>query len=66
MSKIYNLSHKLNEIENGVADKVILKKTQTTLLDFPLEYTKPVNLIVQAFIDCLRAEQRYEKNKEVV
>lgn len=68
MVTIYNSEIKGCETEKqlNLADFDILalcklKKEQTTLLDFPMEYDKPLNPITQVFIDILRIEQAFEE-----
>jgi hypothetical protein len=56
-------STQTNMSDFGIADYCIVEKTQTTLLDFPIAYDKPLNPITQVFIDLLRVGQEYERTQ---
>jgi hypothetical protein len=59
--KDYETEKQTNLADFGIIAHCAVEKTQTSLLDFPMEYDRPLNPITQVFIDILRIEKRFEE-----
>jgi hypothetical protein len=57
----YERENQTNLSDFGIIAFCKVEKTQTTLLDFPLEYDRPLNPLTQVFIDILRIGNAFEE-----
>ena len=51
----------MNLSDFGFVSRIYLKKTQASLFDFPMQYDKPHNPIVEKMIAFLQVQRRFEQ-----